>query len=285
MANNYYVNPNIIKGFSKKSGVFNYKKLIILLNSINRNYKENDAHTCATMIRAVLDHIPPLLGFRDFADVANNYPWSPSHKKYMLALLDFKNEGDDVLHTQISEREDHLEIQNLLPTSNRLNTLLDECLINGGTAIPPKPARIESKPKITFEINETMSVPWANYATGFNIVPSFRVYLKINNFGNNKPDYISVKLKGSSNDGPWETQHFTFQVVPMEKPDKPYEIGPNKIEEIPVFLSELMPEHSPVNTQKTAMPNIDKDRVVLIITTASGIEQEIPIKSSLLIAG
>lgn len=279
MNKDYYIHPNIIKGFTKKTGVFNYKKLVILLKSVNRNYRENDAHTCAIMIRSVLDHIPPLLGFTDFADVANNYTWSPSHKKFMLALLDFKNEGDEALHTQISDKDDYLEIQNLPPTSNRLNILLEECLINGGTALPLKLSKPESKPKISFKINEEKFISWAHYIMGFNQGWAFRVFLEINNFHNNKLDYVSVKLKANTNDGLWESQHFTFD-SPKDTPDRPYEIQPNKIEEVTVFLSQDMPQHTLINREKIARPDFDTDTIVLIISTESGVTQEIPIKPS-----
>lgn len=138
-------------------------------------------------------------------------------------------------------------------------------------------------PNITFEINEDKFMPWGNQATGFFQVYGFALSLKINNFKSNKNDYVTVKLKGKTTDGIWESQHFIFQQTKQEldKPDKPFEVPANKIVEIGVILSELYPEHSPRSTVKITKPDLDRDTVLLIITTESGVEQEIKIKPGL----
>ena len=142
-----------------------------------------------------------------------------------------------------------------------------------------------TKPNITFEINEDKFMPWGNQATGFNVVWGFALTLKINNFKNNKPDYVKVKLRANTTDGVWESQHFIFQQTKeeMDKPDKLFEVSPNKITEIGVVLSQDYPEHS-AKTQRVPKPDFDIDTVVLIVYTESGIEQEIKIKPSLVAA-
>ena len=63
------------------------------------------------MLRAILDHIPPMLGCADFTAMANNYPWSRTDKGYMRNLKEVRLQGDDVLHRQISKKGDVLRFE------------------------------------------------------------------------------------------------------------------------------------------------------------------------------
>jgi len=74
----------------------------------------------------VLDHIPPILGCVSFAEAANNYGWTQTDKRHIKRLLDFKLQGDDVLHRQISEKAELLGMDDL-PSRARINKLLQEC--------------------------------------------------------------------------------------------------------------------------------------------------------------
>jgi hypothetical protein len=140
-----------------------------------------------------------------------------------------------------------------------------------------------TKTNITFEIIEDKFVHWGNQATGFNQVWGFGLWLRINNFKNNKPDYVKVQLKSNTSEGVWESQHFIFNETKEERdqPDKPFEVAPNKIVEIAVVLSQDYPAHSRTNTQKVSKPDLDTDTVILIVSTESGVRQEIKIKPSL----
>lgn len=139
------------------------------------------------------------------------------------------------------------------------------------------------KPNIIFEINENKSFSWQRWTTGFNMIWGFGFTLKINNFKNDRPDYVSLKLRGNTNDGPWESQHFIFQETKdtKDRSDEPFEVAPNKILEIGVVLSQDYPEHSPLNNQRIIKPNLDTNTVVLVVSTESGVEQEIQIKPRL----
>jgi hypothetical protein len=53
-------------------------------------------------------------------------PWTQTDKKYAKKLLDFKLQGDDALHRQISEKTDLIGIDDL-PPRTWLNRLLHEC--------------------------------------------------------------------------------------------------------------------------------------------------------------
>lgn len=105
---------------------WNCDKLLQLIDELNDNHASGNAYSAHAMLRAILDHIPPVFGYDDFKQVANNYSWSRTDSKYMKKLLDFKLQGDDVLHRQISTSADLLSIEDMPPRA-WINKLLQEC--------------------------------------------------------------------------------------------------------------------------------------------------------------
>jgi hypothetical protein len=101
-------------------------KLARLVAELNDNYSRGNAYAAHALLRALLDHIPPLLGYPDFKVAANNYPWGRTDKSYARRLLDFKLQADDALHRQISRRPDRLDLTDM-PPKIWVNTLLQEC--------------------------------------------------------------------------------------------------------------------------------------------------------------
>jgi hypothetical protein len=108
---------------------FECSKLIQLISELNQNYANRNTYAAHTLLRAVLDHIPPILGFRTFDEVVNNYGWSRTDKQYMSRLRDFRAQGDDALHQPISPKLDLLRFDDL-PSGAGLNVLLRECAEN-----------------------------------------------------------------------------------------------------------------------------------------------------------
>jgi hypothetical protein len=86
--------------------------------SVGRGYQ--------ALLRAILDHIPPLLGYADFKAATNNHSWSRTDRGYARRLLDFKLQADDALHRQISKRTDQLGIDDM-PPKVWVNRILQEC--------------------------------------------------------------------------------------------------------------------------------------------------------------
>lgn len=84
------------------SGGWNANKLVALLHELNDNFARGNTYACHTLLRAVLDHIPPLFGYGTFSEVVNNTLWARTDKRYMKQLAEFRAQGDDVLHRQIS---------------------------------------------------------------------------------------------------------------------------------------------------------------------------------------
>jgi hypothetical protein len=126
-----YVDRTVITSLEVPAGVrqFDHAKLLGLIDELNDNYRKGNGYASHVLLRAILDHIPPMLGCADFKAVASNYPWSRTDKAYMRKLLDFKLQADDVMHRQISRRPDVLGVEDMPPRA-WINRLLQECADN-----------------------------------------------------------------------------------------------------------------------------------------------------------
>jgi hypothetical protein len=49
---------------------FNVSKLWTLIEELNDNYRGKNSYASQALLRAILDHIPPILGCNDFKAVA-----------------------------------------------------------------------------------------------------------------------------------------------------------------------------------------------------------------------
>jgi len=276
-----YINQEIIEGFIKKKDSFNYKKLVRLLGELNSNYAAGYPYSSSMSVRAVLDHIPPLLGCNSFEEVVNNYTWSRTDKEYMKRLLDFKDDADDALHRQISKDQDLLEIDNL-PNSNRVNRLLQECLKVGGTIKSPKPSlgKLHAKSKDIQIKLANGKVSWANYGLSRYVWSSFRVYLEIDNFKSNKPDYVSVSATANLVDGnKWFGNHFIFEKI--DKQDEEFRVEANEIKKVTAFISNY-----PADSQtRKSMPEINKKTLKIKVSTRSGEKFTISLQEDQIIKG
>jgi hypothetical protein len=102
-------------------------KLVDLLAELNDNFSRQNPYACHALLRAIVDHVPPLLGYKDFERVANNRAWSQTDRKFVKKLLDFKIQADDALHRQISGKNHQLTMTDL-PPSLWLRRVLVECV-------------------------------------------------------------------------------------------------------------------------------------------------------------
>jgi hypothetical protein len=77
-------------------------KLLGLLRELNSNVEAENPYACAALLRAVLDHVPPLFNLGSFDQVAASHPWSTTDKAYMKKLAEFRKTADDLMHRQNS---------------------------------------------------------------------------------------------------------------------------------------------------------------------------------------
>ncbi len=109
------------------SADFDFQKLIRLCEELNSSYDNGNLFATAMLTRAVLDHVPPIFGKRNFDEVASNYG-GKSFKGTMQHLNNAsRNVADAHLHQQIRKRE-------VLPTpqqvycGQQLDLLLEEII-------------------------------------------------------------------------------------------------------------------------------------------------------------
>ena len=89
-----------------KSSKWDLTRLIRLCEELNNAYSNDCFMTVALLVRAIIDHVPPLLGMQTFADIANNYAGPTSFKKSMQNLqLSLRNIADAHLHIPIRQKE------------------------------------------------------------------------------------------------------------------------------------------------------------------------------------
>lgn len=111
-----------------KSIEFDLAKLTRLCEELNNAYINKCYFTCAMIPRAILDHIPPIFGMKNFVEVINNYPFTKSIKKNLEHLdSSLRNISDTHLHKQISSKE-ILPSKQQINFSNDLDVLLGEVL-------------------------------------------------------------------------------------------------------------------------------------------------------------
>lgn len=124
-----YVHPDVVAAIEAKMSAtrFNCEKLLQLIAELNDNYAHEKTYSSHAILRAILDHVPPIFGFDDFKEAANNYGWgSRNDKNYMTRLVEFKTQAHDVLHRQISGKASLLRFVDM-PASVAVNTLLQAC--------------------------------------------------------------------------------------------------------------------------------------------------------------
>ena len=123
-----YVDQQVIDAIRAKEGTsaLNVTKLLKLIGELNDNYARRNTYASHTLLRGLLDHIPPILGQPHFDAVVSNYRWTKTDKKYLQQLAAFRAQGDDALHRQISADPDLLGFDDM-PSSICVDRLLLEC--------------------------------------------------------------------------------------------------------------------------------------------------------------
>jgi hypothetical protein len=100
---------------SVRSSAFDLARLIALCEEINVSAAAGANHAIAMLVRAIMDHVPPIFGMSSFAQVASNYGGSKSFKEAMQSLETAARKISDAhLHTQIRQSE-------ILPTATQVN--------------------------------------------------------------------------------------------------------------------------------------------------------------------
>jgi len=104
---------------------FDFTKLIAFLKELNSSYFNSSYLSIPLLVRAIIDHIPPIFGKEKFAEVCNNYG-SRSFKENMNNLNNSSRKiADSFLHSRIRKQENLPNITQI-NFRNDLDVLLQE---------------------------------------------------------------------------------------------------------------------------------------------------------------
>jgi len=103
-----YVNPSRIAALHELDRPrLDPKRLICLLEELNKAAASDCYMATAMVVRAILDHVPTVYGYRTFAQVVANYGWPQSVKRSMDHLdKSLRNIADGHLHLPMRQAED-----------------------------------------------------------------------------------------------------------------------------------------------------------------------------------
>jgi hypothetical protein len=130
-----YVDVSRIAELQRTSAAaWDASRLVQLCIELNKAYASNSHMSVAMLVRAIVDHVPPVFGCATFSAVANNYAGAKSFRFSMQNLdRSLRNIADAHLHTHIRRRE-ALPNKTQVDFRADLDVLLAEAvrLLNGG---------------------------------------------------------------------------------------------------------------------------------------------------------
>ena len=122
-----YVDPdriNELKAIPSRN--YDLTKLIRLCEELNICFAGECYLSMAMLTRSILDHVPPIFGWTNFSEVANNYAGAKSFKEAMQNLGNSSRKiSDYYLHSQIRKSETLPNVTQI-DFSNNLDLLLGE---------------------------------------------------------------------------------------------------------------------------------------------------------------
>jgi hypothetical protein len=112
----HYVDPSRMDDIRNLTqGPFDMTKLVRMCEELNICYSNHASLATGMLVRALLDHVPPIFDKRSFAEVANNHGAGKSFRECMQHLENTSRKiADSFLHTQIRKNES-------LPTKTQVN--------------------------------------------------------------------------------------------------------------------------------------------------------------------
>lgn len=102
-----YVDPTrILQLRGTKSDQWDLKRLVRLLEELNSAHEHELHMATAMLVRAVVDHVPPIFNAKNFSEVANNYPAPRSFSDQMRQLdTSLRKIADMHLHQPVRKAE------------------------------------------------------------------------------------------------------------------------------------------------------------------------------------
>lgn len=122
-----FIDKKRFRTLKKKGGKFDFSRLLQMLVELDQAFSVENYISVILLVRAILDHIPPIFSLNSFAEVANN-SGSKSFKDSMLHLENSSRKiADSYLHTRIRIKES-LPNKTQVNFSNDIDVLLAEII-------------------------------------------------------------------------------------------------------------------------------------------------------------
>jgi hypothetical protein len=126
--NGSFVDKTRADALEAKSTTYDFARLIQMLTELDHAFASSSYISVIMLVRAILDHVPPIFGFGTFTEVANNYKGTKSFKDSISHLENSSRKiADSYLHTKIRNRES-LPTKTQVNFSNDLDVLLAEII-------------------------------------------------------------------------------------------------------------------------------------------------------------
>jgi hypothetical protein len=122
-----YISPRVLGQLrASPNSQWDTTKLIALAEELDACVRSGHVYASHAVLRAILDHVPPLFGQNTFSAVASSHSWGRTDSRYITRLRAFRDQGDDALHRPISKSPDLLMLDDL-PQAAAVNALLRGC--------------------------------------------------------------------------------------------------------------------------------------------------------------
>jgi hypothetical protein len=124
-----YINPERLEEIRKlKSTRLDFKRLVRMCEELEIAHQNNCTISIAMLIRAIIDHIPPVFSLKTFQEIANNTSINKSFRDAMQYLEQFSRKvADHYLHVPIRKSE-FLPNPTQVNCSAQLDLLLSEII-------------------------------------------------------------------------------------------------------------------------------------------------------------
>ncbi|OFX20382.1 MAG: hypothetical protein A2033_13375 [Bacteroidetes bacterium GWA2_31_9] len=110
---------------------FDLKKLIRLCEELNIAYQNTCYYSVGALVRAIIDHLPPVFQFKNFDEVANNYKSEGNSRSFTNSMKHLNSPmrfiSDASIHSQIRKSE-ILPNETQIDCKKELDVLLGEVI-------------------------------------------------------------------------------------------------------------------------------------------------------------
>lgn len=126
----FFIDPGRVQELISVDGLgFDLGKLVGLCGELNDNFNRGNLYSTSLLLRAIIDHVPPVLGCSSFKEIVNNYKSEKNARSFKRHMDRLDNSlrpiGDTVIHSQIRVSESTLN-ETQLDFKNDLDVLLGE---------------------------------------------------------------------------------------------------------------------------------------------------------------